>query len=64
MRLGDGFYVEALRKLTEQPLRLVPTDRQHHVWGDSSGDEHGVWNGLRYRFTDRVSERGADDSWG
>jgi hypothetical protein len=64
VRLGDGFYVETMRKLTEQPPRSVPTDRQHHVRGDSLGDEHGVWNGLRYWFTDRLSERGADDSWG
>jgi hypothetical protein len=64
VRLGDAFYAEAMRKLTEQPPRSVPTDRQHDVTGESLGDEPGVWNGLRYRFTDRLSERGADDSWG
>jgi len=31
VRLGDGFYAEAMRQLTEQPPRSVPTDRQHDV---------------------------------
>jgi hypothetical protein len=64
VRLGDGPYVEAMRIPTEQPQSSVPTDRQHLVMEYSLGGEDGVWNGLRYWFTDRVSERGADDSWG
>jgi hypothetical protein len=48
LRLGDGFYAEAMRKLTEQPPRSVPTDRQHRIRVESLGNEHGVWNGLRY----------------
>ena len=64
VRLGDGFYAEAMRQLTEQPPRSVPTGRQHDVRGESLGDDYGVWNGLRYWFTDRLSERGADDFMG
>jgi hypothetical protein len=60
VRLGDGFYAGAMRNLT-QP---VHTERLHYDRGDLLGDEHGAWNGLRYWFTDRLAERGADDSWG
>lgn len=64
VRVGDGLYMAAMRNLTEQSGHSVPTERQHGVRGNLFGDEHGVWNGLRYWFSDRLSERGANDSWG
>ena len=63
IRLGDEFYLEAMRQASGQPPRSVPAERQHHIREETLIDEHGVWNGLRYWFTDRLSERGSKDSW-
>ena len=63
IRLGDGFYMEAKRHLCEQPARSVPVERQYHIREEALVDQHGIWNGLRYWFTDRPSKRGSNDSW-
>ena len=62
-RLGDGSYMEAMRQISGQPPRSVPAERQYHIEKQTLIEEHGVWNGLRYWFTDRVLERGSNDSW-
>ena len=58
IRLGDGFYMEAMRQLSGQPSRPVPAERQYHITKEKLLDEHGVWNDFRYWLTDRLSERG------
>jgi len=63
IRLGDGFYMKAMRRVSGQPPRSVPAERQYHLRAETLVDEHGVWNGFRYGFTDRLSERGTNDSW-
>jgi hypothetical protein len=63
IRLGDEFYMEAMRQISEQFGRSVPTERQYEIREETLLDQHGVWNGLRYWFTDRVSERASNDSW-
>jgi len=62
-RLGDDFYMEAMRQVTGQPPRSVPTEGQYHIRQETLVDEHGVGNGLSYWFTDRLSDRGSNDSW-
>jgi hypothetical protein len=63
IRLGDGFYMEAMCQVSSQPPRAVPIERQNHIREETLVGEPGVWNGLRYWFTDRLSERGSNDSW-
>jgi hypothetical protein len=63
IRLGDGFYIEAMRQVSGQSPCSVPAEKQYHVGEETLNDEHGVWNGLRYWFSDRLSERGSNDSW-
>jgi hypothetical protein len=63
IRLGDGVYLEAMRQISGQPPRSVPAERQYHIREQAVAHEDGIWNGLRYWFTDRFSERGSNDSW-
>jgi hypothetical protein len=63
IRLGDEFYMEAMRQVSGQPARSVPIERQYRIGEETLTDEHGAWNRLRYWFTDRPSERGSNDSW-
>ena len=63
IRLGDEFYMEAMRQISGQPPRSVPVEIQHHIEKETLVDEHGIWNRLRYWFCDRPSERGSNDSW-
>jgi hypothetical protein len=63
VRLGDEFYMEAMRQISAQPAHSVPVKRQNHITEDTLVEENGVWNGLRYWFTDRFSERGSHESW-
>jgi hypothetical protein len=46
------------------PPRSVPVERKDHIRKEHLGDEHGIWNALRYCFTDRLSKRAGDESWG
>ena len=64
IRLGDGFYMEAMRQASGQAPRSLPVERKYHIREETLVEEHEIWSGLRYWFTDRLSERGADDSWG
>ena len=63
IRLGDEFYIEAMRQVSGRPPRSVPAERQYDIREETLIDENGVWNGLRYWFTDRLSDRGSNDSW-
>ena len=63
IRLGDEFYMEAMRQVSGRPPRSVPVEKQRHIGEETLIDEHGTWNGLRYWFSDRPSERGSNDSW-
>jgi len=63
IRLGDEFYVEAMRQISGQSPRSVPVERQYQIREETLVDEYGIWNGLRYWFSDRRSERGSNDSW-
>jgi hypothetical protein len=63
IRLGDGFYTEAMRQVSGQPPRSLPAERQYHIREETLVDEHGTRNGLRYWFSDRPSERDSNDSW-
>jgi hypothetical protein len=48
IRLGDGFYLEAMRQVGGQTGRSVPAEKQYHVREETLVDEHRVWNGLRF----------------
>jgi hypothetical protein len=56
IRLGDEFYMEAVHRVSGQPPRSVPAERQYHIREETLVSEPGLWNGLRYWFTDRLSE--------
>ena len=63
IRLGDEFYIEAMRQVSGQPPLSVPAEKQYQIREETLIEEHGNWNGLRYRFSDRPSKRGNNDSW-
>jgi hypothetical protein len=63
IRLSDGSYMEAMRQVSGQSPHSVPVARQYHIIKETLIDEHGTWNGLRYWFSDRPSERSSNDSW-
>jgi hypothetical protein len=63
IRLGDAFYMEAMLQISGPLPRSVPVERQYHIGEENLVDQHGTWNGLRYWFNDRFSERGSNDSW-
>jgi hypothetical protein len=60
-RLGGGIYVQAMSEIAGPPARPVLVERQDHIREEHLGDEHGIWNTLRYWFTDRLLERGGDE---
>ncbi|MBV8097804.1 MAG: hypothetical protein JOZ31_01470 [Verrucomicrobia bacterium] len=62
VRLGDQFYMEAMRQISGRPPRSVPAERRYHIAEETLVEEQGVWNGLQYWFTDRLSGRDSNDS--
>lgn len=54
-RLGDEFYAEAMRQITSRPQRLVPIERQEQIEVSRLPEAHGIYNTLRYWFTDQLA---------
>jgi hypothetical protein len=63
VRLGDVLSIEAMHQISKRWARLVPTERLYNIREQTLVDEHGICGGFRYWFTDRLSERGINDSW-
>jgi hypothetical protein len=59
VRLGGLPSIEAMRQISKRWARSVPAERLYHIREQTLLDEHGIYGGFRYWFTDRVSEREA-----